>query len=54
MAQENIENFWNMCEDQLKHCTTQFNDGMGPNGFKGDYKIVDKTPIGMIYILIMH
>ena len=54
MAEQNIENFWNMCEDQLKHYTTQFNDDMGPNGFKVEYKVVDKTPIGVIYILIMH
>ena len=54
MAQQNIENFWNMCEDQLKHYTTQFNDDMGPKGFKVEYKVVDKMPIGVIYILIMH
>ena len=27
---------------------------MSPNGFKVEYKIVDKTPIGIIYFLIMH
>ena len=54
MAQQNIENFWNMCEDQLKYYTTLFNDHMGPNGFKVEYKVVDKTPIGIIYFLIMH
>ena len=54
MAQQNIENFWNMCEDPLKHYTTQFNDDMGPKEFKFEYKVVDKTPIGVIYVLIMH
>ena len=54
MAEQNIENFWNMCEDQLKHYTTKFNDDMGPNGFKVEYKVIDKTPIGIIYFLIMH
>ena len=54
MAQQNIENFWNMCEDQLKHYTMQFNDDMGSKGFKVEYKIVDKMPIGVCYILIMH
>ena len=43
-----------MCEDQLKHYATKFNDDMGPNGFKVEYKIVDKMPIGIIYFLIMH
>ena len=27
---------------------------MDPNGFKVEYKVVDKTPIGIIYIPIMH
>ena len=54
MAEQNIENFWNMCEDQLKHYTTLFNNDMGSNGFKVEYKVVDKTPIGVIYVLSMH
>ena len=54
MAQQNIENFWNMCEYQLKHYTTQFNEDMGPNWFKVEYKVVDKMSIEVIYILIMH
>ena len=43
-----------MCEDQLRHYMTLFNDDMGPKGFQVEYKIVDKMPIGVIYILIMH
>ena len=54
MAEQNIENFWNMCEDKLKHYTTLFNNDMGSKGFQVEYKIVDKSPIGVCYILIMH
>ena len=54
MAEQNIENFWNMCEDQLKHYTTLFNNDMGLKGFKVEYKILDKMPIGVCYTLIMH
>ena len=43
-----------MCEDQLKHYTTLFNDDMGSKGFKVEYKILDKMPIGVCYTLIMH
>ena len=54
MAEQNIDNFWNMCEDQLKHYTTLFNNDMGSKGFKVEYKLLDKTPIGVCYTLIMH
>ena len=27
---------------------------MGPNGFKVEYIVVHKTPIGIIYILMVH
>ena len=43
-----------MCEDQLKHYTTLFSNDMDSNGFKVEYKIVDKMPIGVCHILIMH
>ena len=49
MAEQNIENFWNMCEDKLKHYATLFNDDMGSKGFKVEYKVVDKTPMSMLY-----
>ena len=29
MAQQDIENFWNMCEEQLKLHMTEFNNSMG-------------------------
>ena len=54
MAQQDIENFWNMCEEQLKLYTTEFNNSMGSKGFKVKYKVVDKTPIGIIYFLTMN
>ena len=34
IAHQNIKNVWNVCEDQLKHNTSQFNDDMGPNGVR--------------------
>ena len=54
MVEQSIENFWNMCEHQLKQYTTKFKNDMGSKGFKVEYKVVDKTPIGIIYFLIMH
>ena len=54
MSEQYIENLWNKCEDQLKHYTTLFNNDMGSKGFKVEYKILDKTPIGVCYTLIMH
>ena len=32
---------------------TLFNDDMGFKGFRVKYKIVDKMPIGVIYVLMM-
>ena len=54
MAEQSIENFWNMCEEQLKLYMTEFNNAMSSKGFKVEYKVVDKTPIRIIYFLIMH
>ena len=53
MSDQYLQNFWNKCEDQLKHYTTLFNLDMGSKGFKAQYKILDKTPIGVCYTLIM-
>ena len=44
MAQQSIENFWNICEEQLKLYTKEFNKLMSPKGFKVEYKILKKTP----------
>ena len=54
MAQQSIEKFWNICEEQLKLYTNEFNSTMGSKGFKVEYKILDKTPIGIIYSLVMN
>ena len=43
MVEQNIQNFWNKCEDQLKHYTTLFNNDMGSKGFKVKYKNPDKN-----------
>ena len=50
MAQQSIENFWNICEEQLKLYTNKFNKTMSPKGFKVKYKILDKNPIGIIIL----
>ena len=54
MAQQDIEFFWNLCEEQLKLYMKEFNDSMGSKGFKVEYKVIDKTPIGIIYGLTMN
>ena len=53
MSEQYLQDFWNKCEDQLKHYTTLFNIDMRSKGFKVEYKILDKTPIGVCYTLIM-
>ena len=34
--------------------TTLFNNDMGSKGFKVEYKILDKTPLGVCYTFIMN
>ena len=53
MTEQNIEDFWMMCEEQLKEYTDKFNNKLGVHGFKVDYKVLDKIPVGLIYALIM-
>ena len=53
MSQQYLHNFWNKWQDQLKHYTTLFNNDLGSKGFKVEYKVLDKTPIGVCYTLIM-
>ena len=43
-----------MCEEQLKQNMAEFNNSMGSKGFKVEYKVLDKTPIGIIYGLTMN
>ena len=54
MTQQDIENFWNLYKEQLKLYTKEFNGSMGSKGFKVEYKVFDKTPIGIIYGLTMN
>ena len=53
MTEQNIEDFWATCEEQLKEHTDKFNNKLGVHGFKGEYKVLDQIPVGLIYILIM-
>ena len=53
MTEQNIEDFWTMCEEQLKEYTDKFNNKLGVHGFKVEYKVLDKIPVGLIYALIM-
>ena len=53
MTEQNIQDFWTMCEEQLKEYTDKFNNKLGVHGFKVEYKVLDKIPVGLIYTLIM-
>ena len=53
MTEQNIEDFWTTCEEQLKEYTDKFNNKLGIHGFKVEYKVLDKIPVGLIYALIM-
>ena len=53
MSEQYLNTFWNRCEDQLKYYTTLFNIDMRSKGFKIQYKVLDKTPIGICYTLIL-
>ena len=53
MSEQDIKDFWTMCEEQLKLYTDKFNNKMGVHGFKVEYKVLYKIPVGLIYALIM-
>ena len=53
MTEQNIQNFWTMCEEQLKEYTDKFNNKLGVHGFNVEYKFLDKIPVGLMYALIM-
>ena len=53
MTEQNIQAFWTTCEEQLKEYTDKFNNKLGVHGFKVEYKVLDKIPVGLIYALIM-
>ena len=44
MTEQNIEDFWTTCEEQLKEYTDKFNNKLGVHGFKVEYKVLDKNP----------
>ena len=53
MSNRCLITFWNKCEDQLKHYTTLFNIDMSSKGFHIQYNVLDKSPIGICYTLVM-
>ena len=53
MSEHTIEEFWITCEEQLQEYTNDFNITMGVHRFKLEYKVLDKTPVGIIYGLTM-
>ena len=53
MSDQCLITFWNKCEDQLKHYTNIFNIDMSSKGFNVQYKVLDKSPLGICYTLIM-
>ena len=53
MSEQDIQDFWTICEEQLKLYTDKFNNRMGVHGFKVEYHVLDKIPVGLIYALIM-
>ena len=36
MTEQDIQDFWQTCEDELKKYTVEFNNKMGIHGFKVD------------------
>ena len=44
MTDQNIQDFWKTCEEQLKEYTDNFNNKLGVHGFKVEYTVLDKTP----------
>ena len=53
MTEQDIQDFWKTCEDELKKYIEEFNNKMGVHGFKVEYIVLDKIPVGLIYGLIM-
>ena len=53
MTEQDIQDFWKTCEDELKKYTEEFNNKMGIHCFKVEYIVLDKIPVGLIYGLIM-
>ena len=45
MTEQNIQDFWTMCEEQLKEYTDKFNNRLGVHGFKVEYKVLIKSQL---------
>ena len=53
MSDQCLITFWNKCEDKLKHYTNLFNIDINSKGFNIQYKVLDKSPLGICYTLNM-
>ena len=53
MSDQSLFTFWNKCEDRLKLYTNLFNIDMSSKGFHVQYKVLDKSPLGIYYTLIL-
>ena len=53
MSEQSLFTFWNKCEDRLKLYTNLFNIDMSSKGFHVQYKVLDKSPLGTCYTLIL-
>ena len=53
MSDQRLLTFWKKCEDQVKHYTNLFNIDMSSKGFNIQYKVLDKSPLGICYTLIL-
>ena len=53
MSDQCLFTFWKKCEDQVKHYTNLFNIDMSSKGFNIQYKVLDKSPLGICYTLIL-
>ena len=40
MTEQDIQDFWKTCEEQLKKYTEEFNNKMGVHGFKVEYIVL--------------
>ena len=53
MSDQCLLTFWKKCEDHVKHYTNLFNIDMSSKGFNIQYKVLDKSPLGICYTLIL-
>ena len=53
MSDQCLITFWNKCEEHLKHYIRLFNIDMSSKGFHVQYKVLDRSPLGICYTLNM-